>query len=105
MRRLTAVLSIIAALVLAVVGCGETPRPRPSARLALPLPPDTLRFDAPEVGVYGGRFVIAQTSDPKSFNALLANEMSSTIQASHLNDSRARPGTRPRQNRSDPEHA
>jgi peptide/nickel transport system substrate-binding protein len=77
MLRLIAVVTSALAFILAVGGCGGTQRPKPAARVEIPLPPDTLQFDAPELGAYGGRFVIAQTSDPKSFNALLANDQPS----------------------------
>jgi peptide/nickel transport system substrate-binding protein len=43
-----------------------------------PLPPDTMIVAMHEVGHYGGRFVIAQTSGPKTFNGPMANETSST---------------------------
>jgi peptide/nickel transport system substrate-binding protein len=43
-----------------------------------PLPVDTMTVDMPEVGRYGGRFVLGQTTPPRTFNALLANESSST---------------------------
>src|SRR5204863_6045412 len=42
-----------------------------------PLPPDTLTLPAAEIGSYGGRFVIATTSGPRTFNALLSNEQTS----------------------------
>jgi peptide/nickel transport system substrate-binding protein len=32
----------------------------------------------PEIGTYGGRFVIGQTTAPKTFNAIMSNETSST---------------------------
>jgi peptide/nickel transport system substrate-binding protein len=34
--------------------------------------------EAPTLGKYGGRFVIAQTGNPRTFNAMMANETSST---------------------------
>ncbi|TMQ69192.1 MAG: hypothetical protein E6K81_15505, partial [Candidatus Eisenbacteria bacterium] len=43
-----------------------------------PLPADTMTVATAEVGHYGGRFVISQTSGPKTFNANMANETSST---------------------------
>ena len=42
-----------------------------------PLPPDTLMVVAPELGSYGGRFVMGQTTSPRTFNAPMANEQSS----------------------------
>lgn len=43
-----------------------------------PMPADAMTVTAPEIGTYGGRFVIAQTSGPKTFNAIMANETSSS---------------------------
>jgi peptide/nickel transport system substrate-binding protein len=43
-----------------------------------PLPQDTMTVVTAEIGRYGGRFVMGQTSSPKTFNALLANETSSS---------------------------
>lgn len=44
----------------------------------LPLPIDTMTTRMVEPGVYGGRFVIAATSAPKTFNAIMSNETSTT---------------------------
>jgi peptide/nickel transport system substrate-binding protein len=43
-----------------------------------PLPEEPMVVEAPSIGAYGGRFVIAQTSGPKTFNMMMANETSST---------------------------
>jgi len=43
-----------------------------------PLPQDTMMVRMSEPGRYGGRFIIAQTSPPKTFNAIMANETSSS---------------------------
>jgi hypothetical protein len=43
-----------------------------------PLPEEPMVMTAPEIGAYGGRFVIAQTTAPRTFNHLMANETSST---------------------------
>src|SRR5262245_27074510 len=37
-----------------------------------------------EVGTHGGRFIVAETSSPKTFNALMAFETSSTDVTNHL---------------------
>ena len=47
----------------------EDPHPRPA---------DAMTPRMNESGTYGGRFIIAQTSAPKTFNAIMANETSST---------------------------
>jgi len=43
-----------------------------------PRPADAMVPRMKQPGVYGGRFIIAQTSAPKTFNAIMANETSST---------------------------
>jgi len=74
--RRTACAVLLAALS---AGCEGVPR---AARSAYsdphPLPPDTATVPMPELGVHGGRFVIGQTSGPKTFNPVMANETSST---------------------------
>ena len=69
----------LAALALAplVVGCGQITQGKTAFHDPNPLPPDTLTERAPEIGQYGGRFIISQTNSPKTFNALMANESSS----------------------------
>ena len=62
-----------------LAGCGsKTTHATRSYQDPHPLPADTLTFWAPEIGTYGGRFVIGQTNPPKTFNPLMANETSST---------------------------
>jgi len=51
---------------------------------AHPLPADTMTVPTPEIGRHGGRFVIAQTSGPKTFNDIMANESSSTDVAGRM---------------------
>jgi peptide/nickel transport system substrate-binding protein len=78
---LRASLHLCAGLLLLSVlasGCGSTGGAASSYRDQHPLPTDTMRVNAPEIGGYGGRFVIGQTVGPKVFNAMLANEQSST---------------------------
>jgi len=66
-------------LVAFVAGCGGGGGgPASGWKDPNPLPPDTMRFVADEIGKYGGRFVIGATSAPKTFNGLMANETSST---------------------------
>lgn len=45
---------------------------------AIPPPEEPLIRQLPAVGRYGGRFVQAETNNPKTFNAMMANETSST---------------------------
>lgn len=69
-----------AALAVALLaGCGGGTEDPPSRHAdPHPLPADTLTFWTPEIGRHGGRFVIGQTSGPKTFNALMAGETSTT---------------------------
>jgi peptide/nickel transport system substrate-binding protein len=43
-----------------------------------PLPEDPLVVEAPSLGKHGGRFVFAETGNPRTFNGMMANETSST---------------------------
>jgi peptide/nickel transport system substrate-binding protein len=43
-----------------------------------PVPADVENPRMSETGTYGGRFIIAQTNAPKTFNAIMANETSSS---------------------------
>jgi peptide/nickel transport system substrate-binding protein len=62
-----------------LAGCGGTASNAGSAyRDPNPLPAEPMVTRAAEVGVYGGRFVIGQTNPPKTFNAIMANETSSS---------------------------
>src|SRR2546426_10491382 len=66
-------------LALAAAGCGEKKASGAlSYKDAYPLPVDTMTVPLQEVGVHGGRFVLAQTNPPKTFNCVIANENSST---------------------------
>jgi peptide/nickel transport system substrate-binding protein len=68
---------LIAVGAVAATGCGRAPHPAVAWHDAHPLPADTLTFATAEIGTYGGRFVIAATNAPKTFNALMAGEQSS----------------------------
>lgn len=73
------VLAAVACLALGSAGCGGNAGVAASNYQDLhPLPADTLTMALAEVGVHGGRFVLAQTNPPRTFNSLIANETSST---------------------------
>jgi len=85
MKRSAKLVAFAALATLAVgvagilVSCGSrTTHAQSTYRDPYPLPTDTLTFWGPEIGTYGGRFVIGQTNPPKTFNPLMANETSST---------------------------
>jgi peptide/nickel transport system substrate-binding protein len=72
------VAALVAAAALAA-GCGgPAGRARSAYRDPHPLPRDTMTVWTPTLGVHGGRFVIGATNAPKTFNAIMANESSST---------------------------
>ena len=80
-RRLRSMgVSLLAPLCVAllVAGCGGGSQARTSYHDPHPLPQDTLTVPLPEVGTHGGRFVLAQTAPPRTFNWVMANETSST---------------------------
>src|SRR5436190_2561452 len=68
---------IALALAPLAAGCGQISQGQTAFHDSNPLPPDTLTERTTEIGTYGGRFIIGQTSSPKTFNALMANESSS----------------------------
>lgn len=70
----------VPALALAFVagGCGGGGVAGSTWQDANPLPADTMTVQVAEIGRYGGRFVIGQTSGPKTFNPMMANETSTT---------------------------
>jgi peptide/nickel transport system substrate-binding protein len=77
MRRWSELAVAAGVLALLSPGCGGAPRSAAPRRADIPLPPDTMLVAAPERGEYGGRFVIAETSDPKTFNVIMSNDQAS----------------------------
>jgi len=74
-------LAMVAAVCLAfgATGCGGSAGVAASSwKDTHPLPADTLTESMDEVGTHGGRFVLAQTVAPRTFNTIMANETSST---------------------------
>jgi peptide/nickel transport system substrate-binding protein len=77
MKRFTQVALMFAAAIFCFAGCGEkteTALETPAASYPLPDPPLVVKCDP---GVPGGRLVIAELGDPKTFNPITANEASS----------------------------
>jgi peptide/nickel transport system substrate-binding protein len=73
---LSALLFGMAALA---AGCGGQGQAKTVYKDQHPLPAEPLVIDdLPETGTHGGRFVLAQTSSPRTFNVVMANETSST---------------------------
>jgi peptide/nickel transport system substrate-binding protein len=65
------------AFSLAAAGCGRPGGATGTYHDPHPLPQDTLTYALDEVGTHGGRFVLAQTSSPRTFNVAMSNETSS----------------------------
>jgi peptide/nickel transport system substrate-binding protein len=76
-RLLAAVVSIVLA-VTALSGCRRAANEAVAYKDAIPPPEEPLIRQLPAVGRYGGRFVQAETNNPRTFNAMMANETSST---------------------------
>jgi peptide/nickel transport system substrate-binding protein len=67
----------VAAVILVLAGCGKKPEavpPKPAASYPLPDPPLVATCNP---GIPGGRLVIAEPGDPKTFNPITAMESSS----------------------------
>ena len=68
----------LAIAAVAAAGCRRQAAEVSRYRDPHPLPADPHVVEAPTLGKYGGRFVLGQTSNPKTFNAMMATETSST---------------------------
>jgi peptide/nickel transport system substrate-binding protein len=72
-------LALVSTIACLTAGCGGKPGVAASTyHDTHPLPQDTMLVRMAEPGTYGGRFVFCETSGPKTFNAIMANETSST---------------------------
>jgi peptide/nickel transport system substrate-binding protein len=68
----------LALLIPVAAACGGGRSEAPPYEDPHPLPEEPLVVEAPEVGAHGGRFVLGQSSGPRTFNMMMANETSST---------------------------
>lgn len=68
----------LAAGLFATPGCGRRSSEVAEYRDEVPPPEEPMIEQLATVGRHGGRFVIAETNNPRTFNALMANETSST---------------------------
>ena len=85
LRTRTRTLATLAcgAAIAALAACGGSgtssdTSQKPVVREQKPLPEEPRVDRTPEIGTYGGRFILGQTNGPKTFNAMMANETSST---------------------------
>jgi hypothetical protein len=75
-RLFLVVLAAVAAIVLDG-GCRRRAAEVAEYNDPHPLPEDPMVVDAPSLGQHGGRFVFAETGNPRTFNGMMANETSS----------------------------
>lgn len=68
----------LSGVVLLAAACGGSASESTAFVDTNPLPEEPLIVEAPTIGAYGGRFVIAGTAGPKTFNSIMANETSSS---------------------------
>ena len=70
----------VALVGMTACGGGSAGRETPTAavREQKPLPEEPRIERTASIGTYGGRFILGETTGPKTFNAMMANETSST---------------------------
>jgi peptide/nickel transport system substrate-binding protein len=78
MTPLRIVLPLLALVVMIAPGCRRTATDAVAYVDEVPPPAEPLIRHLPAVGRYGGRFVLGETNNPKTFNAMMATETSST---------------------------
>src|SRR5687768_11163984 len=72
------IITVFFALIVTTSGCRRRTAEVAEYTDPHPLPEEPLVVDAASIGKHGGRFVIAQTGNPRTFNGMMANENSST---------------------------
>lgn len=72
------VLCICLVAALAATGCRRMANDAVTYKDEIPPPAEPFIKQVREVGRYGGRFVLGETNNPRTFNAMMANETSST---------------------------
>lgn len=65
-------------LVSVAAACGGGRSEAPPYQDPHPLPEEPMVVTAAEIGAYGGRFVLGTTNGPRTFNMMMANEVSTT---------------------------
>jgi peptide/nickel transport system substrate-binding protein len=78
MRMQKAVVAGLIVFSLTGAGCRRTATDAVAYKDEIPPPAEPLIKQLPAVGRYGGRFVLGETNNPRTFNAMMANETSST---------------------------
>jgi len=77
MKRFAPIVLLSAAAIFCFAGCGKKAESAPEKSAASYPLPDPPLVAGGEPGIPGGRFVIGELGDPKTFNPITANEMSS----------------------------
>jgi peptide/nickel transport system substrate-binding protein len=75
--RLALLLAVMVVLTTMAVGCRRRAAEVSEYKDPYPLPEEPLVVDAPSIGRHGGRFVFGSIQNPRTFNAIMANEASS----------------------------
>ena len=76
-------LVVVLVAALSIAGCRRRAADVAEYNDPHPLPEDPLVVDAPSLGKHGGRFVFGITGNPRTFNALMANEVTTTDVTDH----------------------
>lgn len=77
MRHLVLTTALLTGLLVSA-GCRRTATDAVAYKDEIPPPAEPLVEQLPSVGRYGGRFVLGETNNPKSFNGMMVTETSST---------------------------
>ncbi|MGH7952800.1 MAG: ABC transporter substrate-binding protein [Limisphaerales bacterium] len=76
MKNLVRIVSILAAAIFCFCGCRKNSTAPEKSAASYPLPDPPVVVDC-QPGIRGGKFIIAEMGEPKTFNYLMANDSSS----------------------------
>jgi peptide/nickel transport system substrate-binding protein len=76
MKNFVQAFAVLAVAVFGFSGCGKKPATPEKSAASYPLPEPPAVVDC-EPGNLGGRFIVSEVGDPKTFNFIMANESSS----------------------------
>ena len=72
MTLLRLLMVVLLAVVMATPGCRRAANESVAYKDEIPPPEEPLIKQLPSVGRYGGRFVLGETNNPRTFNAMMA---------------------------------
>jgi peptide/nickel transport system substrate-binding protein len=78
MRSIATKLAVFTIVIVAAACGGRRAAEAPAYKDEMPRPEEPLVRQLPEVGRHGGRFILSETNNPRTFNAMMATETSST---------------------------